>query len=126
MVSVQGNTNRKESEMQTQTSPQFKQRGRIADIATHLSCAAFFLALLAWAPFSIGNGSQDPEPGKSPLVLTQADGARNDTANPPRVPGIGPGAPTCAQLGAVGAARQMQRTVANGDLVGCGVNSNLA
>jgi hypothetical protein len=112
--------------MQTQAGQQFNQRRRIAGIATRMSSAAFFLALLAWAPFSIANGSQDPSPAKSPPVATQADGARKNTADPPREPGIGPGAPTCAQLGTVGAARQMQRTVANGDLVGCGVNSNLA
>jgi len=112
--------------MQTQASGQFKYRDRGAGIATRMFRAAFFLALLAWAPFSIGDGSQDPEPGKSPPVLTQVDGARNATANPPRVPRFGSGAPTCAQLGAVGAARQIQRTVVNGDLVGCGVNSNLA
>ena len=112
--------------MQTQASELFKQRGRLADIATHMFRAAFFLALLAWASFSIGNGSQDPDSKKSSPVPTQADGARKNTADPPRVPRIGPGAPTCAQLGAVGAARQIERTVANGDLVGCGVNSNLA
>jgi len=112
--------------MQTQASEQFKQRGRIADIATHLSSAAFFLALLAWAPFSTGNGSQDPDPRKSPPVPTQADGTGKDAAQPAQGTRIGPGAPTCAQLGAIGSAGQIERTVANGDLVGCGVNSNLA
>ena len=111
--------------MQTQASGQFRYRDRSAGIATRMFRAAFFLALLTWAPFSIGNGSQNPDPAKSLPVPTQADGERKNTSDPPRVPRIGPGAPTCAQLGAVGPERQ-RRTVVNGDLVGCGVNSNLA
>ena len=125
MVSEQG-TNLKDSEMQTQASQPFKQRGRIRGIAIHMSRTAFFLALVALAPNSIGDDNQGPDPGKSTPVPTQAENARNGASDPEHGTRIGPASPTCAQLGTIGATRQIERPLANGDLVGCGVSSNLA
>lgn len=126
MVSAQGNTNRKESEMQTLASEQFKQRDRIRGIAIQMSRTAFFLALVALAPYSIGDDNQGSDPGKSTPVPTQAENARNGASDPEHGPRIGPASPTCAQLGTIGTTRQIERPLANGDLVGCGVSSNLA
>ena len=125
-VSVQGNTNRKESEMQTQASGQFKYRDRSAGNATRMFRAAFFLALLAWAPFSIGNGNLNSGTGNSPSVPTQADSARNEASRPVDARTFGPSSPTCAQLGVIGETHQIEKPLENGDLVGCGVGSNIA
>jgi hypothetical protein len=126
MVSVQGNTKHKESEMQTLASEQFKRFGRIGDIATRMSRTAFFLALVAWAPISIGDGNQGPDAYNSAPVPTQADSAGKDASDPARAPRIGPASPTCAQLGVIGVSHQIEKPFANGDLIGCGVSSNLA
>jgi len=89
----------------------------------NLSRAAFIATLLTWTTFSIGGDNQNPKSEKSSAGPTRA-GAVKDPA-----PGSGHGriGPTCAQLGEIGSSsRQIEKSLIMGDMVGCGIGSNLA
>ena len=105
--------------MQTQ---EHKQGIRIAGIAMNLSRAAVLATLVTWTTLSIGGDNQDSRFGVPVLAETT-----NNASDP--APGSGEGriGPTCAQLGEIGSSsRQIEKTLVMGDMVGCGVGSNLA
>jgi len=124
MVFVRGSANRKDTEMQTQVSQRYRQRGRIAGIAMIICCAGAIV--LTWAPSLIGGANDNAAPVKSSPVPTQAGGANEAPADPAQGSRDTPTRPTCAEVDAIASIQEIARTGESGGTVGCGVGSNLA
>jgi hypothetical protein len=112
--------------MQLQARPQHKQLVRIAAIALATACTAVIAILLGWAPFSTGDASDNPAPGRLTALSVRAATPREAFADPAVESTDTPTEPTCAQLGGIASTEELERLGEPRGTVGCEMFGNLA